>query len=200
VPRLETLLIVAGPSGAGKTHQLWRIAAKRAPWVSRVLEPSVASNLSVVPLCDLIDGKCDVAHAVVEYELCAYGLRPGGHALDRGLAQLLDRAEATIVVTLLARRGTITRRYVRRSLTWYAQRFRCMPLHVLARALSWPRRCLAQRYHPRRGWLEPGRMDTVYARWFAFCGERGIARHWVLIDGEGLVPAPEWIGGRCAGL
>lgn len=173
------LLIVAGPSGVGKSYWIKRLLRGDLPGLATSLGQA-SSAYQPVRTGLLRAGRDAPAHGILQYDLTVlYRLKDEGFEYDPLLQHLLA-GHAVTVITLCAPQAVVKRRWLARSQHWYWVNARHHPLRTLWSALTWPWRWLAEKRHPRRLYFQPDALWDLYARWLAFCASAPIHAHWLV--------------------
>jgi len=166
---LGRIVVIAGPTCVGKTTLARGLRENARPHLERTLGLAPGSSYRLVEAKgwrSLEPAGCDAL--VLHYDFGRS--RFSGFARDRALS-LLDRAQDLVFLTLWERPEEIEERFRRRRQRVLIHLFR-LRFRSAWRSFCWFRchRALAPR----------DRIWSLYQSWFAYCGDRDRATHWVL--------------------
>ncbi len=172
--KINHLVIISGPSGAGKTTLMEKLRRGEKPILCERLaisDPSVYKNIVVQKLPTIAELPAE--RYILHYDLYAQ-YRKDGFAR---VVELIDWSEKITVLTLCAS-GKLLRR---RNLLRIIQNF-CTFQNYLQ-----PRRQIKRlrKYtgRQRRFFWDPVRLGQLYDDWFTLIADCGVEHHW-LVDAD----------------
>jgi hypothetical protein len=183
--RIQSLIVIAGPSCVGKSTLLSQLQKGQRPQVADILGLDVPERWEYSDAVRMRLCSARPARLVLHYDL----LRPfklgikGGYGHDDAL-DTLDAADQVTLLTLWALPRTLAGRAVRRLFAASVGAERDLGWCGVGRCRLNLLRSLARYATQGSRWL-----NQIYAGWFAYCEARPVCAHW-LLDATGADSTP----------
>ncbi len=175
---VNQLLMIAGPSGVGKTTLIERLQEGNLPSLCEKLElgdTALWKYVTIKELLTITDSMVD--QMLLEYNLnrvwksyAAYGY------IDERHLQILDTSKEIILITLWASPETLRHRIITRTVKGLFWTFGLNSIHLKLHIL----RSFHKTRKRYRLYKNPHYVYSLYSEWFTFCKRRKLKAHWII--------------------
>lgn len=183
--RIKQLIVVAGPSCAGKTSLLTSIRQGRCDSLCAKLgisAPSSCLQMQAVEIEDLNEGTLDTV--LVHFDFYTLDVPEGGY---RVLSKLLDNADRVTILTLCARSESLVERNnkrLRKAIGELLTSLLCNP-KMLGRKIHLVRWLLKR----HRIYKDPSVVASLYQKWADSIGSCDATHYWLDSDQVNILAA-----------